>query len=183
MAISKERKVEILSEYSGWLKRSKAVIFTQYTGLNSKDIEALRRKMRAAGGEMHVLKNTLGKKAFSDAGIKLPDDLFTGSSAVNFAFNDPADIAKAIIEFAKTSEHVKVKGGSLGKQALSATDVQALAELPPLPVVRATLLGTIMAPASQLARILAEPGRSLAAVLQANVDRQTAPAAEAEAAA
>ncbi len=78
------------------------------------------------------------------------------------------------MEYARTSDALKVKGGYLGHSAMSAADVKALAELPPLPVMRARLLGTILAPAGQLVRTLAEPARQVAAVLKAYADQQTA---------
>ena len=80
-------------------------------------------------------------------------------------------------DFAKESNFVKIKGGYLEKQVMTAQGVTALADLPPLPVMRATLLGTILAPASQLVRTLAEPGRQVAAVLKAYADREAAPEA------
>lgn len=176
MAISKDRKEEILAQYKEWIDKSKATIMTEYTGLSSKEIESLRNKVREAGGEIHVIKNTLGKMAFSEAGVAALDDMFEGSTAVGFAFGDAPDLAKAIIEFAQSSDYVKVKGGALGKQAITADEIKALAELPPLPVMRGQLLGTLMAPATQLARILAEPGRQIAAVIKAYADKDATPA-------
>jgi large subunit ribosomal protein L10 len=76
-------------------------------------------------------------------------------------------MAKAMTDFASTVEFLKIKGGFLDSRPMDGKQVTALAELPPLPVMRAQLLGTLLAPASQLARTLAEPARSLAAVVQA----------------
>jgi large subunit ribosomal protein L10 len=182
LAINKERKTELVGQYAEWMKRSRALIVTEYTGLPMKQMDAMRVKMREAGGEFHVVKNTLGKLAVSEAGLPMQEELFEGSTAISFAFEDAPALAKALTEFARTSDFVKIKGGYLGDVLLSQDQVKALAELPPLPVMRATLLGTILAPASKLVRTLAEPGRSLAAVIQARVDRDTAPEA-AEAAA
>jgi large subunit ribosomal protein L10 len=81
-----------------------------------------------------------------------------------------------MIDFARTLEFLKIKGGYLDSQSVSAQQIQALAELPPLPVLRARLLGTLLAPASKLVRTLAEPGRQLAAVVKAYADREAAPA-------
>ena len=87
-------------------------------------------------------------------------------------------MAKVISDFARTSEFVKVKGGYLDKRAISATEVQSLADLPPLPVIRAQLLGIISAPASKLVRTLAEPARSMAAVIKSYAEKDAvAPAA------
>lgn len=175
MAISRERKNEILKEYTDWINRSRAVILAEYKGLSMNDINTLRAKLREAGGEFHVVKNTLGKLAFEEAGMPVPDDYFEGSTAVGFAFDDAPAVAKAITEYTRTSEFLKVKGGYLGNQAMSASQVKALADLPPLPVMRAQLLGVLMAPASKLARTLAEPARQVAAVLKAFSEREAAP--------
>lgn len=176
MAITKERKVEIIEQHEAWLKESKAVVLTEYIGLSAKELEQFRLKVRDAGGEVHVVKNTLGKLVFEKAGLKLSEEIYEGSTAISYAFDSAPEVAKAITEFAKSSEYVKVKAGVLGADVISADEVRALAELPPLPVLRGQLLGTIMAPATRLARVLAEPGRQIAAVVKAYADQEAAQA-------
>jgi large subunit ribosomal protein L10 len=175
LAITKERKNELVTQYVDWANRSKALILTEYIGLSMKQLDDLRSKTREAGGEYHIVKNTLGKVAFQEAGFPLPENFFEGSTAIAFAFQDAPAMAKMLSDFARTSDFVKIKGGFLEKRAISSEEVKSLAELPPLPVMRAQLLGTILAPASQLARTLAEPARSLAAVLKAFADKDSAP--------
>lgn len=177
MAITKERKREVVSEYTDWIGRSSALILTEYRGLSMKDIDELRRRVREVGGEFHIVKNTLGKIAFESAGYAVPAGFFDGSTAISFAFRDAPGLAKIIVEYARTSESLKVKGGYLGHNPMSAEDVKSLAELPPLPVMRAQLMGTILAPASQLARVLAEPARQVASVLKAYADKASVPEA------
>lgn len=175
MAISKERKKEVVAQYGEWAERSKAAFVAEYKGLTMKQLDELRSKLRDIGGEFHIVKNTLGELAFKQAGMPLPEGLFEGSTAIGFAFDDPATMAKVFTEFARGADALKVKGGYLGKDAITASQVSALADLPPLPVVRAQLMGTLLAPASQLARILAEPARQLAAVFKALAEREAAP--------
>lgn len=177
MAISKQRKDELVANYSEWLKQSQAVILAEYAGLSMKQIDDLRQKVREAGGEFHIIKNTLGTVAFKKAGIDVPSGLMEGSTAAAFAFKDAAAMAKIINEFARTSDFVKVKGGFLGTAAINADGVKTLAELPPLPVMRSQLLGVLSAPAGKLVRTLAEPARQMAAVLQAYAEKDAAPAA------
>jgi large subunit ribosomal protein L10 len=167
----------MLDQYDQWLSRSQALVVTEYLGMGMKDLDALRAKIREVGGEFHVVKNTLGRKAFEKAGYTFPEELLKGSSAVIFAFNDAPAVAKAVIDFAKGFDKLKVKGGILDNKPLNAEQVKALADMPPLPVMRATLLGTILAPASKLVRTLAEPGRSVAGVIKAYADRDAASAA------
>jgi large subunit ribosomal protein L10 len=167
LAITKERKEEVLSQYSDWLKNSQAVVLVEYTGVKMKDLDNIRAKIREAGGEFHVVKNTLVRRAFAENGMEVPQDYLVKSTALSIAFTDPASTAKALADATKGIEFVKVKGGFMGGQLLDAAQVKALAEMPPLPVVRAQLLGVLQAPASKLARTIAEPARGLAAVLKA----------------
>jgi len=176
LAITKERKNELITHYSEWVKRSKALVLTQYVGLTMKDIDGLRAKVRENGGEFHIIKNTLAKLAFEQAGLQVLQGQFEGSTAIVFAFVDAPATVKTVTDFAKSSEFLKIKGGFLEKQALTPDGVKALAELPPLPVVRGQLLGTLLAPASKLVRTLAEPGRMIAAVIKAHAEPEAAAA-------
>lgn len=177
MAISKERKAEVIAQYKEWASHSRGLFVADYKGLTMKDIDVLRSKMREVGGEFHIVKNTLSKLAFESAGYPIPDRLFEGSTAIAYAFEDVPAAAKTLTEFARTTEFLKFKGGYIGKEAISGMSVQELADLPPLPVVLAILLGTILAPASQLARVLAEPARMVATVVKAYAERESNPVA------
>lgn len=177
MAISREQKKEIVAQYQEWMDKSQAIIMTHYIGLTMKDMDALRKKVRDAGGEFHVLKNSLCKLALQNAGLELVEEHFEASTAAGFAFEDAPGLAKAMTDFAKEVEFLKIKGGYMEENPVSAAEITALAELPPLPVMRAQLLSTILAPASQLVRLLSEPGRQVAAVLQAYADQEAPEAA------
>jgi large subunit ribosomal protein L10 len=175
LAITKQRKEAVLAQYQDWIKRSQAVILVEYTGVGMKAMDGIRAKVRESGGEFHVIKNTLARRAFADSGMSVPAEYLVKSTAVSFAFTDPAATAKSLAEATKGNEFVKVKGGFMAGQALSPSQVKALAELPPLPVVRAQLLGVLQAPAGKLVRTIAEPARGLAAVVRAFSEK--APAA------
>ena len=176
MALSKQKKNEVIDQYKDWLKNSEAVILVEYIGATMKDMENIRAKVRESGGEFHVVKNTLVKLALEANGYPIPEGLLENSSAASFAFSDPVGTAKALSEATKGMEAVKVKGGYMGTEPLSEAQVKALADLPPLPVVRAQLLGVLQAPATKLVRTIAEPARSLAAVLQAYSEKAQAAA-------
>lgn len=174
MAITKERKNELVDQYVDWINQSRALFVTEYHGLSMKQIDDLRARLRGSGGQFHVIKNTLGKVAFEEANLPEPEKFLEGSTAVLFAFQDVPEAAKILNEFARTSDFIKLKGGYMEGRLIRSEDVRALANLPPLPVMRAQLLGVLMAPASKLARTLAEPARQLAAVLQAYADKDAA---------
>lgn len=175
MAITKERKNEILAEYTDWMNKSRALILTEYKGLPMAELDTLRSRMRETGGEFHVIKNTLGKLFLKAAGLEVPEKFLEGSTAIGFAFDDAPAVAKMLTEYTRTSEFLKIKGGYLGTKVMSPEEVKSLAELPPLPVMQARLLGVLQAPAAQLARTLAEPARQIAAVLKAYTDREATP--------
>ena len=161
MAFTKEEKRKLVAQYADWLKESKAVYLVEYSQMNMKALEELRDKARDIGAELHVTKNTLLKLAMEQA----------------LAFEDAPALAKIISDTAKDKkESFVVKSGYLNGQFITADQVTALADLPPLPVMRAMLLGTILAPASKLVRTLAEPGRSVAAVIKAFADKEPVPA-------
>jgi len=176
LAIKKERKEELLQEYGELIAKSEGLILIEYRGLNMKGMDPLRGKVREASGELHVVKNTLARRALAAAGRPAPDDLFTQTTAIGFAFSDLPGVAKALTAYAKENEFVKVKGGLLGSKALSPAEVAALAELPPMPVVRAQLLGLLAAPASRLTGAIAAGVRQVVNVVKAYADKEAVPA-------
>ena len=176
MAITKERKEELLKAYAELVQKSEGLILVEYRGLSMKGMDPLRSKVREASGELHVVKNTLALKALEAAGRAAPAELFTQTTAVGFAFSDVPAVAKALTAFAKDSEFVKVKGGLLGTRVLTAKDVEALAELPPLPIVRGRLLGLLQAPATRLTGAIAGGVRQVLNVVKAYADKEGAAA-------
>jgi large subunit ribosomal protein L10 len=167
LAKSKAQKETILAQYIEWVGKSQAVVLVEYSGLKMSNLDAIRVRVREAGGEFHIVKNTLAKLALEKAGFKVPADYAEKSTAIGFAFSDPAGFAKALTEATKGMEAVKIKGGFMGAATLNPAEVKALASLPPLPVMRALLLGILQAPAGKLVRTLAEPGRQVAYVVKA----------------
>ncbi|MCX6078000.1 MAG: 50S ribosomal protein L10 [Chloroflexi bacterium] len=167
MALSRQKKEKVLAQYQKWVDDSQSVVLVEYTGIKMADLDIIRAKLRDTGGEFHIIKNTFARKILEANGMSVPDGYLEKSTAMAFAFKDAAATTKALTDATVKMEAIKVKGGFLGKQSLSTVQVKALAELPPLPVVRAMLLGTLQAPASKLVRTLAEPARSLAYVIRA----------------
>jgi large subunit ribosomal protein L10 len=174
LAFTKDEKTEMMAQYREWLSKSQAVVLVEYTKMTQKDVDAIRAKARDAGGEMHIVKNTLFAKVLDDMGIK-HGKMLEKTTLVGFAFNDAPAFAKVVNDSTK-SDVFKVKGGVLGGASLTPAQVKSLADMPPLPVMRAQLLGVLSAPASKLVRTLAEPGRSIAGVIKA-YSEQSAPVA------
>ena len=174
MALSKQRKEEVLAQYKEWMSKSQALILMDYKGASVNDMEEARAKVRETGGEFHVVKNRLAKLALKANNLDIPEGYLENSTAIGFAFEDVASTAKALSDRAKEVEAFQFKGGFLGAEVLSSAQVTALAKLPPLPVLRAQLLGVLQAPAGKLVRTLAEPARGLAAVIKARSEESAA---------
>jgi large subunit ribosomal protein L10 len=175
LAFTKKEKQELVAEYENWLKNSQGVFVASYDKMTMKAIGSLRTEVRPSGSHLHVVKNTLMSIALKNAGLE-NKGLFDGTSLVGFAPSDAASLAKALQKASKAGEVFKIKGGYLDGKALDVKQVVALADLPPMPVMRSKLLGLFSAPASKLVRTLTEPARAMAAVLKAHAD-QLAPAA------
>lgn len=174
MAFTKDQKAKMMEQYEEWLARSQAIFMVEYSKMGMKEVDGIRAKAREVGGEMHVVKNTLFGLVLNKHGIDAKD-ILEKTTLVGFAFNDAPALAKVVNDSAKT-DFFNIKGGLLGKTEISASDVKALADMPPLPVIRAQFLGVLSAPAAKLVRTINEPARGLAAVVKAHAD-QEAPAA------
>ena len=173
MALSKERKQEVVAQYKDWVSKSQALFLVEYKGASVKDMEAARAKVRESGGEFHVVKNRLAKLVLNED-YEIPEGYLENSTAIGFAFDDVASTAKALSETAKDVEAFQFKGGFMGAEVLDAAKVDALAKLPPLAVLQAQLLGVLQAPAGKLVRTIAEPARGLAAVIKAKNEEAAA---------
>jgi large subunit ribosomal protein L10 len=170
LAFTKKQKSDMTAQYEKWLEKSEAVFVLTYTKMNMKEIDAFRAKVRDTGGEVHLVKNTLFSRALTAKGF--PANAFLEkTSSVGFAFSDVPALAKVFSDATKGNDNVKIKGGYIGKELLTDKQVKSLADLPTLPVMRAMLLGVISAPATKLVRTLAEPARSMAAVVKAYSDK------------
>ena len=174
MAISKQQKEELVEQYKKWVAESDGLILTHYHGLSVKDISDLRRDIRESGGEFHVIKNTLAKRAFEESGREWKEGVFNGPTAIGISYTNPSGLAKVIREFSKEFGTIEIKSGYLAERLVSVEEITAMAELPSMAEMQVKLLSTIAAPASKLSRILAEPGRQLAAVLKSFSESESA---------
>lgn len=167
MAITKERKKDLVDQYKSLLDSNTGMILTNYIGLSVKELEGLRRDIREAGGEFHVVKNTLVDLALKEAEIPMPENALDGPTAIGFASEDIVGVAKAIVDLSKESEFLVVKGAVIDGVSYNSQQVRRLAELPALPIVQAQLLGVLQAPANRIASILAGSVRQVVNVVKA----------------
>lgn len=172
MAVSKDKKGQLLGDYRELLAKSQAVIITLYGGLNMPQMNKVRGQVRGAQAQFHVTKNTLMAAALKEAGYKVPDEWLAGSTAVSFCFGDPPAAAKAIKQLADELENFKIVGGVLTGTALDADGVKTLATMPSLDVLRSQFIGLLSTPASGIVGALNAAVGSLMYALQARVDKE-----------
>lgn len=170
-------KVSEVEEIRSALVGARGAVLTEYRGLKVAELARLRRAVKAAGGRYRVLKNTLLRRAADEAGLGSLAPLLEGPTAVAFADQDVAAVAKALREFAQANPALVLKGGVLDGALLSAADTVALADLPPREVLLARLAGALSAPMTNMAAALAAVPRSFAYGLRALVDQGGAQAA------
>jgi large subunit ribosomal protein L10 len=154
LALSKERKEELVGQYTELLRESKGLIFTEYRGLTNQQLTKLRRAIRDANGAYHVAKLTLLKRAMEDAGFTIPEGLGGAPVGVGFALEEVPALAKALRAYAKESDLFSIRGGVMGPMIMTPAQVESLADLPSLDVLRAQILGLLDAPAASLVGVI-----------------------------
>lgn len=160
-------KAQNIEQAKEWYSKATGVLFADYRGLSVKEMQNLRRDLRKKGGEIHVLKNTLFRIAAGGDTDNMPYELHNGPTAVAFVYENESDCAKTLVDFAASSKKLQVKGGYFGK-ALTADEVTALSKLPSRDVLISQVIGTIVAPLTNLVGVVealyADPIRVIGAV-------------------
>ena len=161
-------KAQAIEQAKEWYSKSTGIVFADYSGLRVKDLQALRGDLRKKGAEIHILKNTLFRIAAGDDAAKVSPELHNGATAYAFVFDNETDIAKALLDYARTSRKLVVKGGFFGGRSLSAKEVEQLSQLPPRDILLAQVIGAIAAPLTTLIgtveALYADPIRTIGAV-------------------
>lgn len=167
-------KVQLFKYVTDLVRDADYIFFISYKGLKVEQFNELRRKLKDQQANCQVLKNTYIKLGLAESDFSGLDSLdLTGDTAMVFGTGDPCAPAKAIKDFGKTSPPVAFKAGILDETVIGAADVAAVADLPPLEVIQAQLLGLLLAPASGLARVLNAKMASIMYVLKAYLDKQS----------
>lgn len=170
MAITRQKKETLLAKYVEEMENSSAFFLTEYKGLGVNDMTVLRQQLREVDGSFSVVKNTIAKRALETVGFTGLDNLFQGPVGISFCHGEVPPVAKTLVEFGKSAEVVVLKGGILNGDAIEPASIKALAKLPPMDVIRAQLLGTISAPATQLVGVVASGIRQVINVVNAYAD-------------
>jgi large subunit ribosomal protein L10 len=171
LAISKDKKVEMVADYADQLSRSQAMILTDYRGLTVAEITRLRQNLREVDGSFRVVKNTLFALALENAGVPVPTEQLAGPLAVGYCYGEVPPVAKALTDFAREADELTIKGAILGTSLLDAEGVKGLADPPPREVLLAQLLGAVQGPMSNLVTTIAAPMREIAQVLKSRSEQ------------
>jgi large subunit ribosomal protein L10 len=172
-----QRKSAVIDEIKERLGAADAAVLTEYRGLSVTDLANLRASLRAASTDYKVFKNTLARRAATDAGFGDLLGALVGPVAIAFVRKDGGDAvtaAKALRDFARTNPNLVLKGGVLGARMLTTSDVEALAEVPPRDQLLALLAGGFQAPLTKAAGLFQAFTRNFAYGLQAYVDQRQA---------
>ena len=167
----KTDKERIVTELAADLGAAETLIVADYRGLTNKQLEALRDELLKHGARFRIVKNTLTRRAAEQAGAEALLVMLDGPTAIAFieSSGDPAAVAKALAATAKTTNVLTLRGGILEGKPLSGADVDQLATLPPLDVLRGQLVGAIVAPLTQLLALVSAPLRDLHGLIDARI--------------
>lgn len=171
--MNRAEKADLVALLKTTFNETEVVVVTRNLGLTVAQSTDLRGKMRDAGATFKVSKNRLAKIALKDTRYEPLAELLTGPIALATS-SDPVAAAKVAVEFAKTNDKLEIVGGAMGETVLDADGVKALATMPSLDELRAKLIGLVQAPATKIARTVAEPGAQLARVVGAYAAKEAA---------
>lgn len=165
MAISRQKKEQLLETYEGGLAKAPHVFLMGFEGVSVPDATELRDQVRKSGGSYVVVKNRIAKRAIKGAMLEGLAQEFTGTTAAVYGDEDAVAMAKALTDFAKTVPAITLKAGLLDGQQVAATDIQEIAALPSREELIAKLLYLVQSPVTRLARTLNEVQRQFVVVL------------------
>ncbi len=182
--MQKSDKEQVVAELTERLRTSETLIVADYRGLTNAEIDGLRSKLIEHGARFAVVKNTLTRRAAEAAGADALLALLEGPTAIAFVESDgdPIAVAKALRDAATSTKILAIRGGVLEGKSMSADEVENLAKLPPVDVLRAQLVGAIVSPLTTIVALIVAPLRDLAGLIDARIEQlggaETAPAEE-----
>jgi len=169
--VLKRDKERIVAELAQELDAAETLIVADYRGLTNKQLESLRDRLLEHGARFRIVKNTLTRRAAEEAGAEALLVMLEGPTAIAFieSGGDPAAVAKALAATAKETNVLELRGGILEGKSLSGDEVDRLATLPPIDVLRGQLVGAVVAPLTQLLGLVSAPLRDLHGLIDARI--------------
>jgi large subunit ribosomal protein L10 len=171
--MQKEDKERVVAELTEKLRNSDTMIVADYRGLTMPQIDALRGQLIEKGARFSVVKNTLTRRAAEAAGADQLLALLEGPSAIAFveAEGDPVAVAKALADSARDTKVLEIKGGVMQGRVITGADVEELAKLPPVDVLRGQVVGAILAPLNAIAGLINAPLQNLYGLIDARIEQ------------
>src|SRR5689334_3335451 len=177
----RDEKERVVAELTERLRTSETLIVADYRGLTMPQIDELRTKLLEHGARFAVVKNTLTRRAAEAAGSDALLALLEGPTAIAFleSDGDPVAVAKALVDAARDTRVLELRGGMLEGRPVEAGEIEALAKLPPADVLRGQVLGAITAPLTGIVALFTAPLQDLYGLIDARIDQLQAEGGEA----
>ncbi len=154
MSLNRNEKAAVVSEVSAQAAKAQTLALAEYRGLTVEALNKLRVDARAKGVYLHVLKNTLARRAVAGTPFEVAAESMSGPLIYGFS-EDAVAAAKVIADFAKSNDKLVIRGGAYAGKALDANGVKALAAVPSREVLLAQIAGLLMSPVQRMAGVLA----------------------------
>jgi large subunit ribosomal protein L10 len=181
LSLNRNEKAAVITDVAAQVARSQTLALAEYRGLTVEHLNNLRRQARDKGVYLHVLKNTLARRAVAGTPFEVASESMVGPLIYGFS-EDAVAAAKVLSDFAKGNDKLVVKGGAYAGRVLSAEGVKSLAAIPSKEVLLSQLLGLMQSPVSRMARVLAAVAEKRGGPAPAEASAAEAPVAEAPAA-
>jgi large subunit ribosomal protein L10 len=171
--VKKEDKERVVAELTDRLRSAETLLVADYRGLTMPQIDALRTRLLESGARFSVVKNTLTRRAAEAAGAEALLTLLEGPSAIAFleADGDMVAASKALADAARETRVLAIRGGILEGRTVSAEEIESLATLPPLEILRGQVLGAIVAPVTALLGLVTAPLQNLYGLIDARIEQ------------
>jgi large subunit ribosomal protein L10 len=182
--VKKEDKERVVAELTERLRTTETLLVADYRGLTMPQIDELRTKLLEHGARFAVVKNTLTRRAAETVGNDALLALLDGPTAIAFleSDGDPVAVAKALVDAARNTRVLAVRGGMLEGRPVEPGEIESLAKLPPVDVLRGQVLGAVTAPLTAIVGLFTAPLQDLYGLLDARIEQLGAEQPEAEAA-
>ncbi len=171
--MKKEDKERVVAELTERLRSTETLLVADYRGLTMPQIDELRSKLIEHGARFAVVKNTLTRRAAEAAGTDTLLALLEGPTAIAFleSDGDPVAVAKALVDAARETRVLEVRGGLLEGRPIEAAEIESLAKLPPLDVLRSQVLAAVIAPITGILALFTAPLQDLYGLIDARIEQ------------
>jgi len=169
--LNRREKEEIVSDLHKKIEQLKAIVLTNYRGLNVEQINLLRQRLRDEKISYHVVKNTLMKLASKGTDLEKLNEYFEGPTAIAISYGNPIVLSKILLDFVKTQPSLEIKVGLIEGKVTPLEELKALASMPSREVLFAQILGGIQIPGGQLGGVLINAIQQVLGLIQARVDQ------------